>query len=99
MGDQFAELSFADLDVDVLAWGVANPDGTVRACLSRQDAEIDAGLAARIPLPDARQARQQITSVYPLACYHPDQGWTYAAIGLPVAVTTNDDGTGGMPLT
>jgi hypothetical protein len=94
MGDQFAELSYTDLILDVTVWGVATAQGTVRACRSRQDAKIDAGIAAPIPI---RGARGQVTSVYPLVYYHPDQGWTYAAIGQPVTPTTADTEPGGAP--
>jgi hypothetical protein len=57
---------------------VASPDGTVRACPSRQDAEIDAGLAGNLTIASVGDP------VWPLVYYHPDGRWVYADTGFPV---------------
>lgn len=60
-------------------WGVARPIDTtpgvfsVRACPSREDAEIDAGLLGNVP---AEQGQ-----VSPLVYHHPDGKWVFAATG------------------
>ena len=94
MGDRV--LNFSDLDGGLLVWGVASTDGTVRACRSKQDADIDAGLSGPIAVPvGAAGSSGHLTAVSPLTYYHPDHGWTYAAIGRSVDWVATARTTGG----
>lgn len=80
-------------DPMVTVWGVAVPrvgGFVVRAYQSRDDAEIDAGLAGKVVTPflHPRTNSPQIGTVCPLVYHHPDGKWVFAATGWDVPKAT-----------